>query len=144
LRLATCHPTRKHHAKGKCKSCYSTSSEKSNPATRQKRAVAAAKSRQDKAKQKDLYYRRTYGLTLVEVQAMEASQEGRCAICKNYDPKLHVDHHHDTNTVRGMLCGTCNRGIGALMECPDILLAALKYLIYWSVRYPKEADVRQK
>ena len=40
---------------------------------------------------------------------------------------LHVDHDHHTNTVRGLLCGSCN-GIGLLQENPKHLRKASVYL----------------
>lgn len=41
---------------------------------------------------------------------------------------LHVDHDHNWNEVRGLLCGSCNRGIGLLQENPQHLYKAAKYL----------------
>jgi hypothetical protein len=62
------------------------------------------------------------------------AQHGLCAICRK-PPKggsrtrvLHVDHCHETNTVRGLLCTTCNSGLGALGDNEAGLLRALHYL----------------
>ena len=41
---------------------------------------------------------------------------------------LHVDHDHRTNSVRGLLCGSCNRGIGLLQENPKHLYRAAQYI----------------
>ena len=41
-----------------------------------------------------------------------------------------LDHTHDgANTFRGWLCADCNRGIGALGDDAQGVLAALSYLI---------------
>lgn len=76
---------------------------------------------------------KTYGLTLEEYEAMLAAQGGVCAICGSAELRgpgksLPVDHCHDTSRVRGILCGNCNRGIGAFGHDPDKLLAAIAYL----------------
>ncbi len=57
-------------------------------------------------------------------------QEKRCAICKKLIKKkdIQVDHDHKTGKVRGLLCLTCNMGIGYLKESIDNLLSAIKYL----------------
>jgi hypothetical protein len=74
-----------------------------------------------------------YGLTLEEHDAILASQDGVCAICRG--PALgrkgrwfDVDHDHVTGKIRGLLCMDCNRGIGALKDDPALCRAAADYL----------------
>lgn len=67
------------------------------------------------------------------------SQDGKCAIC-NIDINEYVnqkskrykgfaaDHCHDTGKFRGLLCTSCNTGIGLFKDNPDILMKAIKYL----------------
>jgi len=50
-----------------------------------------------------------------------------CEICER-TIDLVPDHSHETNTVRGVLCGRCNRAIGLLQDRPDLLRAAAQYL----------------
>lgn len=73
-----------------------------------------------------------YGLTPAEYRDMLARQGGVCAICKCPEPvkgrALAVDHDHRTGAVRGLLCGSCNRGIGMLKDRADLLEAAAGYL----------------
>ncbi|WP_367186089.1 endonuclease VII domain-containing protein [Methylotenera sp.] len=92
-------------------------------------------------KRKNNTYQRKYGVSLEFVEDLKAKQKNRCAICKKVNHNLHVDHHHDSGTVRGLLCGTCNRGIGNLRESVDILLAAIKYLMFWSNKYKVKTNV---
>lgn len=72
-------------------------------------------------------YKRMYNLTLDEVQALIDKQGGKCAICQQ-SRVLVVDHDHKSGKVRGMLCGTCNTGIGKLGDSADGLRQALIYL----------------
>src|SRR5688572_5364108 len=78
------------------------------------------------------YVRTRYGLDKSAHDALLEAQGGRCAICRTDDPKSphwNVDHCHKTNVVRGLLCLTCNSGIGMLNDDPDLLRAAALYLL---------------
>ena len=80
---------------------------------------------------RDLYYRRTYGISADEVDAMLEAQGGGCAICGRKPDRpasMHLDHDHETGHLRGILCIDCNHGIGKLRDDPDLLLAAVEYL----------------
>ena len=55
-------------------------------------------------------------------------QNGKCSICQlNFD-KLVIDHNHNTNKVRDLLCDNCNTGIGLLKEDVYIIENAINYL----------------
>jgi len=72
-----------------------------------------------------------YNLTLEEYQAMLDEQNQVCAICKEpcrRHPRLGVDHDHESNLIRGLLCANCNVGIGHLRHSETLLLEAIKYL----------------
>lgn len=69
-----------------------------------------------------------YRMTAEDYGALLRAQGFACGICHlSPDSPLHVDHDHDTGVVRGLLCGPCNRAIGALRTIP-MLAAAIKYL----------------
>ena len=59
-------------------------------------------------------------------------QNGGCAICnKPIDSlrrRMNIDHCHDTNVVRGLLCSGCNTGLGHLGDNIEGLLKAVAYL----------------
>ena len=75
-----------------------------------------------------------YSLSLEQYNALLKKQKGVCAVCHNPPimkmgvMRLAVDHDHQTNEVRGLLCHTCNAGIGNLKDSISLLRAAVKYL----------------
>lgn len=68
-----------------------------------------------------------YGLTPEQFDDLKKKQEDRCAICGDPAP-LSVDHDHQTNEVRGLLCRKCNWGLGQFRDDPALLLKAAEYL----------------
>jgi len=75
-----------------------------------------------------------YGMTSEQLLAMYALHGERCAICGS-DGKSHatferlvVDHCHETQQVRGLLCSNCNAGLGQFKDSPRLLEAAMQYL----------------
>lgn len=74
------------------------------------------------------HYKSRYGIDINEYEAMYQAQDGKCAVCDEYEPVLHVDHCHQKKTVRGLLCGPCNRGIGMFEDNIKLLKSAIKYL----------------
>jgi hypothetical protein len=72
------------------------------------------------------YYRNSYKMTVAEAESFK-SQAGGCAICLS-DKRLVIDHDHKTNTIRGVLCDNCNKGIGLLGDTREGLLRAVAYL----------------
>lgn len=74
-----------------------------------------------------------YGITTVEFNALLTAQGGCCAICKGTTPggqgEWHVDHDHASGKVRGLLCAPCNLSLGGFKDSPDLLRAALAYLL---------------
>ena len=62
---------------------------------------------------KDDRLRRQYGITLKDFYILVDKQNGRCGICRQvYNTKLHIDHDHKTNKIRGLLCLSCNVQLG--------------------------------
>ncbi len=72
-----------------------------------------------------------YGITLEQYNELLLKQNGSCAICKTTSIKrksFDVDHCHKTNIVRGLLCHSCNVGLGFFKDDIYILTEAIKYL----------------
>lgn len=85
-----------------------------------------------------------YGLTEESYRALIVSQNERCAICdvqftydRQLDAKLRmkpkstspcVDHCHKTGVVRGILCMSCNHGLGLYEDDSARLRRAADYL----------------
>jgi len=83
---------------------------------------------------KDAYCRRVnlwkYGMTVEQYDKLLEKQNGVCAICKRSpEQMLAVDHCHETGRVRGLLCRSCNLGIGHLDDDVSKVWAAMEYLV---------------
>lgn len=83
------------------------------------------------------YRRRGYKIkgnqfTELNRNSLLKEQKYRCAICENFLTEerkgTHIDHNHNTNEVRGLLCNNCNHLIGNSKESVDILNKAIIYL----------------
>ncbi|MFI0965721.1 endonuclease VII domain-containing protein [Streptomyces sp. NPDC021080] len=73
------------------------------------------------------HLKRSYGLTEAQRDEMAASQMGLCVICLKA-PAVHVDHCHETGSVRGVLCFSCNAALGQFKDRPDAVRRAADYL----------------
>ena len=62
---------------------------------------------------------------------MLKGQGGKCGICGTTSPggagAFHVDHDHEDNQLRGLLCNRCNTRLGTI-EIPGWLDAVRSYL----------------
>ena len=81
---------------------------------------------------KQKHLKRQYGLTLEEYYNKLKAQNHKCAICGvdevDLERSLCVDHDHNTNVIRDLLCHACNSGIGMFKENKDYLKKAIAYL----------------
>lgn len=110
------HPQKKDGLFGACKKCYNK--------------AIKAKYKKDPRKFLDYAFTKKYGITPKQQQEIIASQNGKCAICQTIlesGKKVHQDHCHETNVLRGVLCSNCNLGLGHFKDSTDILKSALAY-----------------
>jgi hypothetical protein len=101
------------HAKGYCPKHYYKMYAKKNKEKKKKWGY--------KYRQTDKHMRakllRQYNLKLEDFKKMLKEQNYKCAICKCEEKRsdkqsLSVDHCHVTMKVRGILCSSCNHGLG--------------------------------
>ena len=81
------------------------------------------------------YRRRTtisrYGLTEGELSVLWQAQGAACASCgarEHGGRNWHIDHCHDTQVVRGVLCHRCNVALGMLRDDAERVLALFHYI----------------
>ena len=72
-----------------------------------------------------------YGISVEEYETLLSKQNGVCAIC--FEPEKHfsrlvIDHCHESDKVRGLLCNNCNRALGMFKDKKALLLSAARYL----------------
>lgn len=87
-----------------------------------------------KLKYKEAQLREAFGISLSDYDKMLLDQNGKCAICdrsntgNSKNKYFSVDHSHMTGKIRGLLCSSCNIGMGALKDDPLILRRAATYI----------------
>lgn len=90
-----------------------------------------------------------FRITPEDYDRLRAEQAYRCVVCQRHESEittrlgrnrfdgsekfsggvLVVDHCHKSNIVRKLLCSNCNSGLGYLQDSPEVVTAALKYLL---------------
>lgn len=55
-------------------------------------------------------------------------ENNKCKICGVILEEACIDHCHKKGNVRGILCHSCNTGIGYLKDNPYIMFRAIKYI----------------
>jgi hypothetical protein len=111
-----------------CKACrreLTRTWNRANPRHTEKKRAWAERNR-DKARGYTRRYR--YGIEPHEYDLMARILNGRCMICGNRPDVLAVDHDHADDEVRGLLCRSCNLGLGAFADSPELLRRAAQYL----------------
>jgi hypothetical protein len=101
------------------------------------------KSGLDEEQRRSYMLRDKYNIEQSDYKALLRAQNGRCGICGTEDPggrwglSFHVDHDHACcpgkkscgECVRGLLCSSCNTGVGNFRDDPNRLIAAAAYLV---------------
>jgi hypothetical protein len=136
FRLRKSVATGKDYRVSKCRTCHQVNGLAWRRANPQKVRTYNEKQR---AKRGDInrlaaresHFRRKFGITIAERDAMLAAQGGSCLICMTTTPKGKgwcVDHDHKTGRIRGILCAHCNVFIGFCRESVIVLERAITYI----------------
>jgi hypothetical protein len=88
-------------------------------------------------------FKRKHGITAAQRDAMADAQQHKCAICGCIKPKhgghnevLQLDHDHDTDVLRELLCFECNTGLGKFEDSVARVVAVLRYLLKHKKNHP--------
>lgn len=114
----------------KCKYCVKQATKAWQRANPEKLASNKAATYRRKGRERMRKWRREkqYGITEAAFNQMLAKQMGGCSICKKELKAPVVDHCHLTGKVRGLLCHTCNSGLGMFKDNLNNLIAASVYI----------------
>lgn len=106
-----------------CRTCI-------NKAYQEKRKLNPRKEQVRKFNQniKSKYSLKGKKLDIEQFHLMIVKQDNKCLICKDVFTKPCIDHCHATNEVRGLLCSTCNTGLGMFKDNIENLKNAIAYL----------------
>lgn len=120
-------PSRAHGISSRCIKC---DQEKNRALYKQNAEQRKAYRIRYKARRRELHLEQKWGMSISEYGAMCRAQNGLCAICGKAPLKrqLAVDHDHATGAIRGLLCDSCNLGIGYFNDDPELMLAAIDYI----------------
>jgi hypothetical protein len=74
----------------------------------------------------------TYGISTEDYYTLLGNQNECCAICyehiSTFSRPFSVDHNHDTDVVRGLVCQGCNTLLALAADSIGRLQAAVEYL----------------
>jgi hypothetical protein len=135
-----------------CKKCaaeYAKARRDADPEVARTYQSSWQKNNVDKMRQyKQKWRLRTeYNLTVGQYKEMLLAQGGRCANqgCQveliEFDKGasgLAVDHCHETNTVRGLLCNRCNLALGLLDDDPNKITGIAQYVTEYLEAYTRQ------
>ena len=89
-----------------------------------------AKLQKEKNTNRNSAMKRRFGISINDYESILSKQNYQCAICNKSSSKQHfdIDHCHKTKKVRGLLCRSCNMGLGYFKDSPNLLNQAAQYL----------------
>jgi hypothetical protein len=75
----------------------------------------------NKDRERNHYYKQTYGITLEDRDRLIEKQNFKCLCCETDlrllpQREVHIDHCHKTEKIRGVLCMNCNTALGYVLE----------------------------
>ena len=99
-----------------------------------KQTTEYRKTRPERLKRsRDYHLLSRYKMSTDDYDNILSKQKGGCAICGTDKPggknnRFHIDHCHNSNKIRGLLCCKCNHGLGNFRDSKDNLYKAIEYL----------------
>lgn len=150
------HPKTADRLQEKCKECAKAAMRERHTANAPEINAALRQARKNDPERFRAVELARMGMTPERYADIYAMQRGLCAIC-GQPAQLAIDHDHDCCAQkrdicgacnRGLLCTSCNNGLGRFKDNPDILRAAADYLDEWKKRQANslvytDADGRQ-
>lgn len=127
----------KLHKEARCKKCVSEI-RKAKYLENKEEVIARVKKYRDANPEKirDYKLKQAYGVGIEYFDSKLAEQNGVCAICKcdrkvlwrGKAVRMALDHDHNSNEPRGILCLNCNRALGLLEEDPERMKNMIDYI----------------
>jgi DNA-directed RNA polymerase subunit RPC12/RpoP len=93
--------------------------------------------KQNWEKRRNINLKWSYGIDFSHFKQIKEAQNNKCAICSTSfenEKHTHLDHDHDTNKIRGILCNHCNRGLGAFKDSIQLLTKAIEYISHSGIK----------
>lgn len=74
--------------------------------------------------------KKKFGITQDQYLLILEKQDFKCAICSKLKSSTNfdIDHCHKTGKIRGLLCRSCNLGLGYFKDSPNLLNKAALYI----------------
>lgn len=115
----------------RCKECRATEAKQFY-----RRNAERIKQKKGSYAQKDCIYKlrircSKHKMTSDQFHMLYCHQFGCCAICfqRFHLTKLVIDHDHQTDKIRGLLCSACNAALGSFKDNIFYLRSAIYYLL---------------
>jgi Recombination endonuclease VII len=79
----------------------------------------------------DFQRKHKFNVSAAHVNQMLEHQGHKCPICEtSIGKRAALDHNHKPGAIRGLLCNSCNSGLGFFVDNPRLLLRARRYLLW--------------
>lgn len=104
---------------------------KSNPKRKQVQAREWRENNPDRARAIRMANKFNMDVETIYSYLLERGDVTVCDICQLEEPSgrnLDIDHDHETNEIRGLLCSSCNNGLVRFKDSPERCRAAATYL----------------
>lgn len=90
----------------------------------------------NKINQKNNHLKKQFGVSLNFYNDLINKQNYKCEICgidRKFSGKkgLVIDHNHENNQIRGLICGPCNSALGLFKDNIQSLINAIQYLEFY-------------